>query len=88
MALILNHFDLEHYILIETDTSGYTISKILSQRILDDLSQWHLVAFFSKKMILTETWYKAYDKELLAIIEAFKTWKYYLKAASIKFLYL
>ena len=34
---ILNHFDLEHYIEIETNTLGYTIDAILSQLISDDL---------------------------------------------------
>ncbi len=44
-----------------------------------EISQWHQVAFFSQKMILTETWYKTYNQKLLAIVEAFKTWHYYLK---------
>lgn len=44
-----------------------------------DVDQWHLVTFFSKKIILAETWYKTYDQELLGIIEAFKTWYYYLE---------
>ncbi len=30
-------------------------------------------------MILAETRYKTYNNELLAIIEAFKTWRYYLE---------
>ena len=30
-------------------------------------------------MIPAETWYETYDSELLAIIEAFKTWRHYLK---------
>ncbi len=30
-------------------------------------------------MILTETQYKTHDGELLAIVEAFKTWRHYLK---------
>ncbi len=46
---------------------------------LDNLNQWQPVAFFSRKMIPAETWYKTYDGELLAIIEAFKTWKRQLK---------
>lgn len=30
-------------------------------------------------MILAETRYKTYDQELLAMVEAFKTWRYYLE---------
>ncbi len=30
-------------------------------------------------MILAETWYKIHNQELLAIIEAFKTWRHYLE---------
>ena len=40
---------------IETDVSGYAISRIFSQITLDDLGQWHLVALFSRNMILAET---------------------------------
>ena len=78
-ALILNYFDLKHYIQIEMDTLSYTISKIFSQLTSDNLSRCHLIAFFFRKMIQTKTWYETYDGELLTIIEAFKTWKCYLK---------
>ena len=30
-------------------------------------------------MIPAETWYKIHDDELLAIVEAFKTWRHYLE---------
>ena len=46
-ALILYHFDPECHIRIKTDVSGYAISGVLSQLTLDDLGQWHPVAFFS-----------------------------------------
>ncbi len=72
-ALISNHFNLECHIQIEMDVSGYAIGAIINQLTLNNLSQWHLVAFFSKKIILAETWYKTHDSELLAIIKAFKT---------------
>ncbi len=36
-APILNHFDPEHHIQIETDVSGYAISRIFSQLTSDDL---------------------------------------------------
>ncbi len=72
-APILNHFDSERHIQIETNVSSYAIGKILSQLISDDSGQWHPVAFFSKKKIPVETQYETNDKELLAIVEAFKT---------------
>ena len=33
------------------------------------------IAFFSKKMPLTECNYMIYDKELLAIVKSFKIWR-------------
>ena len=38
-ALILYHYNLECYILIEINVLGYLMGKILSQLILDNLSQ-------------------------------------------------
>ena len=78
-APILHHFDLERHIRVETDVSGYVIGEILSQLTFDKLDQWYLVTFFSYKMILAETSYETYNGEFLAIIKAFKTWRYYLK---------
>ena len=37
-ALIFQHFDLEYYIRIETDVSGYVIGRILSQLTSDHLT--------------------------------------------------
>ncbi len=39
-------------------------------------------------MILAETRYETYDSELLAIVEAFKTWRYYLEGCKHKVLVL
>ena len=78
-APILNFFDPEYHIRIKTNTLDYAISEILSQLILDNLGQGYLVAFFSRKMILTETQYETHNSELLAIVKIFKTWKHYLK---------
>ena len=71
-ALILWHLDSEYYIWIKTNMLGYAIGGVLSQLTLDYLGQWHLVAFYSQKMIPAETWYKTHDGKLLAIIKAFK----------------
>ena len=78
-APILHHFDPECHIRIETDASNYTIVGVLSQLTSDDSGRWHPVAFFSRKMIPVETRYKTHDSELLAIVEAFKTWRHYLE---------
>ena len=80
-ALILYHFDPEYHIRIETDVSRYAIGGVLIWLILDDSGRWHSVAFFSWKMIPAETRYKMYDGELLVIVEAFKTWRYYLEGS-------
>ena len=87
-ALILNHFNPEYYIQIETDTSSYAISEIFSQLTSDNSGQWYLVAFFSRKMISAETQYETYNIELLAIVEVFKIWKHYLKNCKYEVLVL
>ena len=97
-APILHHFDPESYIRIETDASGYAIGGVLSQLFSgarpdgvvtkDDLGQWHPVAFFSRKMIPAETRYETHDGELLAIVEAFKTWRHYLEGCKHEVLVL
>ena len=82
-APILQHFDLECHIRIETDVSDYAIGGVLSQLTSDHLTsdqgQWHPVAYFLRKMISAKTRYKTYNGKLLAILEAFKTWRHYLE---------
>ena len=97
-ALILWYFDLKCYIWIKTNISGYIIGGVLSQLASKtspdgvvtkaDLSQWYSVAFFSRKMILAETYYKTHNGKLLAIVEAFKTWCYYLEGYKHEFFVL
>ena len=80
-ALILHPLNPERHIRIETDASGYAIGGVLSQLTSDDSGRWHPVAFFSRKMIPAETRYETHDGELLAIVEAFKTWRHYLEGS-------
>ena len=95
-ALILRHFDLENHIWIETDASGYVTGGVPSQLNLNpdaspndlnksDFSQWHLVAYFSRKMIPAETRYETHDTELLANVEAFRSGATIKRATSTKF---
>ena len=87
-APILNHFDLEYHIQIKMNVSRYAIGEILSQLTSDDFGQWQPIAFFSKKMIPTETQYKIHDGELLVIVETFKIWRHYFKGCKHEILML
>jgi hypothetical protein len=81
-ASFLRHFDPSLDTIIETDSSDYAISAILSQyhgKIL------HPVAFMSRKMVPAELNYEIHDKELLAIVEAVKIWRHYLEGLSRPF---
>ncbi len=87
-APILNHFDPERHIQIETDAFGYAIGGILSQLTSDDSSRWHPVVFFFRKMIPVETWYETHGGKLLAIVKAFQTWRHYLEGCKHEVLML
>ena len=96
-ASIFWHFKLESYIWIKTNASGYAISGVLSQLNLNpnalpnnsnlnksDFGQCYPIAYFSRKMIPVKTQYEIHDAKLLAIVEAFKTWRYYLEGCKHK----
>ena len=97
-APILWHFDPECHIRIETNASDYAINGVLNQLASGtspdgivtktDLNQSHSIAFFSKKMIPSKTWYETHNGKLLAIIKAFKTWCHYLESCKHEVLVL
>ena len=98
-APILQQFDPECHIWIETDASGYAISGVLSQltsQVLlnsgdiakSKIGHWHPMAYFSRKMIPAETKYETHDGELLTIVKTFKTWRHYLKSCKQEVLVL
>ena len=53
-----------------------------------ETGQWHLVAYYSQKMIPSETRYETHNAELLAIVEAFKNWCHYLEDCQYEVLVL
>lgn len=65
--------DPKYHIWVEFDASGYVISGVLNQLTLNNLGQWHPIAFFSRKIILAKTWYETYNDKLMAIVKAFET---------------
>jgi hypothetical protein len=68
---ILKYFDPSLKVIIETDASNFATGCILSQKHNGRL---HPVAFHSRKMEPAEKNYNIHDKELLAVVEAFKHW--------------
>ena len=70
-------FDLKKPITLETDASDRAIEACISQS--DNKRRLQPVAFYSRKFLSAEMNYEIHDKELLAIVNAFKQWRVYLK---------
>ena len=58
---------------VETDSSDFVTAGVLRS-----------IAFFSKKISPVECNYIIYDKELLAIVKSFKTWRPELASVDLK----
>ena len=65
--------------MVETDASDYAVAGILS--IIGADSELQPVAYYSWTLSTPELNYDTHDKELLAIFEAFKHWRHYLKGS-------
>jgi hypothetical protein len=76
---ILGHFDPSCPIEIETDTSNFALSRVLSEKHEGRL---YPVAFHSRKFSPAECNYNIYDKEMLAIVETLKMWRHYYHRAN------
>ncbi|KIK15001.1 hypothetical protein PISMIDRAFT_16845 [Pisolithus microcarpus 441] len=76
-APILTHFQPGVPIMVKTDASDYTVAGILSITCPD--GEICPVAFYSWTLTTPELNYNTHDKELLAIHEAFQTWRHYLE---------
>jgi len=79
-APILAHFDPTKLVVIKTDASDFAIGAVRSQR--NDENRLHPVAFHSRKFQPAEINYEIHDKELLAIVDAFKHWRRYCEGAT------
>lgn len=71
--VMLQHFDWDQPARLETDASDRGTGGVLLQP--DSKNIWKPVAFFSRKMSPAESNYEIYDKELLAIVQAFEEWR-------------
>ena len=83
-APILAHPNPAKQFIVEADASDFAIGAILSQ--YDASQMLHPIAYFSRKLHAPECNYEIYDKELLAIKEAFSEWRHYLEGAQHKVL--
>jgi len=79
-APILAHFDAAKPVIIESDASDFAIGAVLSQQ--DNEKHLHPVAFHSRKFQPAKINYEIHDKELLAVVDAFKHWRRYCEGAT------
>ena len=73
---ILAHFDFMRSTRFETDASNFALGAILSQLYEDN--RWLPIAFHSRKFQPAEVNYDVHDKEMTAIVAAFKEWEHLL----------
>jgi len=82
MEPILQNFNPERPVTIETDASDYTIGAICSQP--DKKGILHPVGYYSRKLKDPERNYDIHDKKLLAIVDALRKWDTYCKTTGLK----
>jgi hypothetical protein len=75
---ILQHFDPDHLLILETDTSEYTIRAVCSQP--DNSNILYPLSYVLRKLRDMELNYDIHDKELLGIVEDLKKWSTYCKS--------
>jgi hypothetical protein len=78
-APILAHVDPARPYTIEADASDFALGSILSQPGED--GEVHTIVFHSKKFNVAEINYEAHDKELLAVVDSFAQWRYFLEGS-------
>ena len=79
---IQRNFDVTRPAYLEADASDRAIGAHLYQK--EDDGKPYPVAFHSRKLTPAEENYELSDKELLAIVDAFKTWRVHLEGAQHK----
>ncbi|GJP57396.1 hypothetical protein CLOP_g1 [Closterium sp. NIES-67] len=77
---VLHISDLDRPYEVVTDASDIAIGAVLLQDFGDGLQP---VAYESRKLHGAEKNYTVHDKEMLAIVHAFKTWRCYLTGADV-----
>ena len=78
---ILQHFQPDLPLTIEADASDFALGCIISQT--SAAGDLHPICFYSRKFTPDELNYPIYDKELLAVVEAFRQWRVYAEGAVV-----
>ena len=78
-APILTHWIPDQPLVVEIDTSDYTLTATLSMYTPD--RELHPITFHSRTFSSAELNYEVHDKELLAIYKAFRRWWHYLEGS-------
>ena len=81
-APVLMHPDNSKPFIVECDASNFAVGAVLSQH--DSENRLHPVAFYSRSLNNAEVNYSITEKELLAIKDAFSTWRHLLLGAKFK----
>ena len=79
-APILQHFQPDLPLTIEAHASDFALGCILSQP--SRIGDLHPVCYYSRKFTATEFNYPIYDKEVLALVAAFRRWRVYVEGAA------
>ena len=80
--ILLRHFDPSLPTQLETDSSGFAIAAVLSQRHPDGFRP---VAYWSRQMTNVKRRYGAHDGELLAVVESVRHWTTLLESCNSPF---
>jgi hypothetical protein len=83
-APILQHFDTEKPITLQTDASGFAIARFLNQ--FDAFGILRPTSFYSPECTSAEQNYDTYDRELLAIVASITQGRHHLEGARYKIL--
>jgi len=80
---VLTYFKPGRPLLVKTDASKYVCSGIFSQH--DEDGKWRPIVYRSKTMAPAECNYDVHYNELLAIVQALKEWRRYLRGSGQHF---
>ncbi len=72
-ASLIKHYDRTRSTVLETNLLDYVNGRVLSQAENNEVL--HLIAFYSKNLLLAECNYEIYDKKQLDIVWCFEHWR-------------